>query len=272
MPRRDIAGITDSTHSNPMTRRSPPVRGIAAVPWEGPVLRRIAVGEHLILGGDNMDAALARRAEERLLQGGRKLTAAQWGQLVQGARAAKESLLSDHAPEQLHLSVVAEGSRLMGGSLSTQLTRAEAEQLILNGFFPTCAPDEKPERSPRVALQEIGLPYAADPAITRHLAAFLRAHAQAGFTALGEGTAIPGRLPRPDAVLLNGGVFNSPKLAERLLAWLKPLDVPALLGDPGRNYFPKSGIEELARYKVQTTRDLEDREIRDTGVYKLIRD
>ena len=73
-------------------------------------------------------------------------------------------------------------------------------------------------------------------------------------------------------VILVGDLFYERPLAERLLAWLKPLDVPALLGDPGRNYFPKSGIEELARYKVQTTRDLEDREIRDTGVYKLIRD
>jgi predicted nicotinamide N-methyase len=73
-------------------------------------------------------------------------------------------------------------------------------------------------------------------------------------------------------VILVGDLFYERPLAERLLAWLKPLDVPALLGDPGRNYFPKSGIEELARYTVQTTRDLEDREIRDTGVYKLIRD
>jgi predicted nicotinamide N-methyase len=73
-------------------------------------------------------------------------------------------------------------------------------------------------------------------------------------------------------VILVGDLFYERPLAERLLAWLKPLGVPALLGDPGRNYFPKNGIEELARYQVQTTRDLEDREIRDTGVYRLSKD
>lgn len=183
---------------------------------EGPVLRRIAVGEHLILGGDNMDAALGRKAEERLTRTGSKLTTAQWLQLVQMARIAKETLLAAQGPEQFHISIAAEGSRLMGRSLSTHLAKAEAEQLVLEGFFPRCAPDARPERSTRVALQEIGLPYANDPAVTRHLAAFLRTHAEAGFAALGE-AAEPGKLlPRPDALLLNGGVFNSARIAERL--------------------------------------------------------
>ncbi len=186
---------------------------------EGPVLRRIAVGEHLILGGDNMDAALSRKAEERMLADGRKLSPTQWIQLVQAARTAKESLLSETGPEQYNLSLVAEGSRLIGGSLSSHLTRAEAGQLILDGFFPACGPTETPQRSTRVALQELGLPYAQDPAITRHLAAFLRTHAQAGFAALGEADASgETRLPRPDAILLNGGVFNSAKIAERLVS------------------------------------------------------
>jgi molecular chaperone DnaK (HSP70) len=187
---------------------------------EGPVLRRIAVGEHLILGGDNMDAALARKAEERLLSGGRKLSVTQWTQLAQTTRVAKETLLSQSAPDQHHVSVLAEGSRLLGGSLSTTLSRPEAEQLILDGFFPGCAPGDKPQRLARAALREIGLPYAHDPAITRHLAAFLGLHAAAGFAALGEAPVVPGRLPRPDALLLNGGVFNSPKIAARLGAVL----------------------------------------------------
>src|SRR5918996_2693340 len=100
----------------------------AAVLPEGPVLRRLAVGEHLMLGGDNMDAALARRAEEKL-GGGRRLSASQWTQLVLAARGAKEALLGSSPPEQVGLSVVAEGSRLIGGTLSAELTRAETEQI-----------------------------------------------------------------------------------------------------------------------------------------------
>lgn len=183
---------------------------------EGPVLRRIAVGEHLILGGDNMDAALARRAEERMASSNRKLTATQWSQLVQMARSAKESLLREVPNDQFRLSILGEGSKLMGGTLSTQLTREEVEQIVLDGFFPICDPADKPERSARVALQELALPYAPDPAVSKHLASFLRAHAAAAFSALGETAPKSARLPRPDALLLNGGVFNSPRIAARL--------------------------------------------------------
>jgi hypothetical protein len=165
-------------------------------------LRRIAVGDHLMLGGDNMDAAIARRAEEQMTAGGRKLTPTQWSELVQAARGAKESLLSEKAPETYHLSVVAEGGRLIGGSMSARLSRGDIERIVLDGFLPHCAPDDLPRRATRVALQEFGLPYAQDPAITRQLAGFLHTHAQAG---------------RPDAILLNGGVFNSPAIASRLV-------------------------------------------------------
>jgi len=186
-------------------------------------LRRIAVGDHLMLGGDNMDAALARHAEERLLAGGRKFNATQWTQLLQTARDAKESLLGDRAPERHGIAVAAEGSRLLGGTLATELQRAEVERLILDGFFPACAAGDPPRRAARTALQELGLPYAADAAITRHLAAFLRQHAAAGCAALGADPAAGPQsaaqypLPRPDAILLNGGVFNSQKIADRLL-------------------------------------------------------
>ncbi|MDO8545338.1 MAG: Hsp70 family protein [Opitutaceae bacterium] len=200
-----------------------------AVGDEAPVLKRIAVGEHLMLGGDNMDAALARRAEERHATGGHKLNATQWTQLVQASRTAKESLLSVTAPERHPIAVAGSGSRLIGATLSTELTRAEVEQLIVEGFFPASTADEQPRRAARMALQELGLPYAQDPAITRHLAAFLQKHAAASHAALarpgshesGEsaGSATPATLPlpRPDAILLNGGVFNSPRLAHRLV-------------------------------------------------------
>ena len=120
------------------------------------------------------------------------MSAAQWSQLAQAARAAKESLFSQSGPEQFNLSITAEGSRLIGTALSTRITRADAEGIILEGFLPACGPEEAPRRGGRVALQELGLPYAHDPAITRHLAAFLRAHAAAGFAALGAEAAKPG--------------------------------------------------------------------------------
>ena len=188
----------------------------AGVASDGPALRRIAVGDHLMLGGDNMDAALARHVEVRLLAGGRKLSATQWTQLVQATREVKESLLGDNAPERHGIAVAAEGSRLLGRTLSTEIQRDEAERLILEGFLPDCAPDETSPRPARTALQELGLPYAQDPAITRHLAAFLRQHAAACFTALNEAPN-ENALARPDAILFNGGVFNSPKISQRLI-------------------------------------------------------
>jgi molecular chaperone DnaK (HSP70) len=183
---------------------------------DGPLLRRIAVGDHLMLGGDNMDAALARFVEERLVAGGRKLSAAQWTLLLQIARDAKELLLGENAPERHRLALAAEGSRLLGGTLSAEILREEVERLVLDGFFPACAPDETPRRATRTALQELGLPYAQDAAITRHLGAFLRQHAAAGFAALAT-EAKEASLPRPDAILLNGGVFNSEKTSRRLI-------------------------------------------------------
>jgi len=169
---------------------------------ERETLRRIAVGDHLMLGGDNMDAAIARRAEEQLTAGGRRLTATQWSELLQASRAAKESLLSPDGRGTHHLSIAAEGGRLIGNSLSAKLSREDVEALILDGFFPRCALNDLPHRTTRVALQEFGLPYAQDPAITRQLAGFLRTHTGAG---------------RPDAILLNGGVFNSAAIASRLV-------------------------------------------------------
>src|SRR5439155_7710683 len=123
---------------------------------EDAALQRIAVGDHLMLGGDNMDAAIARKAEERMVAGGRKLSSTQWTQLVQASRVAKETLLGPEAAETYRLSVVGEGSRLLGSSQSTELSRAEIEQLVLEGFFPQCRPNETPHRGARVALQELG--------------------------------------------------------------------------------------------------------------------
>jgi len=169
-----------------------------------PVLTRIAVGDHLLLGGDNMDLALARTAEARL---GKKLDAAQFGALVSACRAAKELLLRRDAPERTAVAIAGSGSRMVGGALSVELSRDEARALLLDGFFPQVAFQDAPAKAARAAgLAELGLPYAADPAITKHAAAFLRRHAQTA----GE--------QRVDAVLYNGGALAPNLLADRLTA------------------------------------------------------
>ncbi|MBL8443233.1 MAG: hsp70 family protein [Zoogloeaceae bacterium] len=183
-----------------------------------PELTRIGVGEHLMLGGDNMDLALAHLLEPRLVDAGQRLSAARFSQLVQHCRMAKERLLADDAPEVIKVTLLGSGARLVGGARSAELTRAEVMQLVTDGFFPYAGADEAPRRR-RAGIVEFGLPYPADPAITRHLGEFLRRHAAAANAALGE-SAASGVLPVPDTVLLNGGVFHSPFLAARLVGAL----------------------------------------------------
>jgi molecular chaperone DnaK (HSP70) len=186
-----------------------------------PQMTRIGVGNHLILGGDNMDLALARLAEARLpgagasagAAAGPRLSAGQLAQLTERARSAKEQLLAPGAPEQTTVTLLGAGSRLIGGSRSTTLQRAEVEQIVVDGFFPLNAQQEDAKRT-RGGIVEFGLPYASDAAVTRHLASFLRQHAAAAREALG----LPddGKLPVPDTLLLNGGVFRAEALAQRL--------------------------------------------------------
>jgi molecular chaperone DnaK (HSP70) len=183
----------------------------ASLEGENPKLERLAVGDHLLLGGDNIDVALARRVEPRL---GGRIDAAQWSMLQSACRAAKETLLSDLGPEKLRVAVAGRGSRMVGRTLSAELTREEVVEVVLDGFFPRTSPDERPTRMSRAGLQELGLPYASDPAVTRHLAAFLQEHAAQVEEALGVN--LGGRPPRPDAILVNGGVFTPPSVGERL--------------------------------------------------------
>ncbi len=174
---------------------------------EEPVLRRLAVGDHLLLGGDNMDIALARRAEADLRV---KLGAGQWGALVQACRVAKERLLAEDAPAQAAVTVPGQGARLVGGGLTTQLSREAAREQILEGFLPRVPRTDLPARGARAAgLSELGLPYASDPAITRHAAAFLRRHERTVAEALGPGASL-------DAILYNGGALRAETLARRL--------------------------------------------------------
>src|SRR5207237_5258057 len=155
----------------------------------------------------------------------------QWGALVQACRVAKERLLSSDAPEELSVSIPGTGSRLVGGALSAALRRDEARTLLLDGFLPEVARDAAPARAARATgLAELGLPYAADPAITRHAAAFLRRHAPTVAEAIGTE---PGEL-RLDAILFNGGALAAPALAPRLPSRLPSWQRPTLRRLPTR--------------------------------------
>ncbi|RAS38774.1 Hsp70 family protein [Paraburkholderia bryophila] len=151
-----------------------------------PQLTRIGVGNHLMLGGDNMDLALAHLVETRLPGDGERtrLSAASLSQLVERCRAAKEQLLGPHAPDSASITLLGAGSKLIGGARSAQVTREEVERIIVDGFFPAVASHERPGR-PRGAIVEFGLPYATDAAVTRHIAAFLSRFAAQSRQALG---------------------------------------------------------------------------------------
>ncbi len=178
-----------------------------------PKLTRIGVGEHLMLGGDNIDLALAHLAESRLTDGEKRLSAADLSQLLEQCRIAKERLLAEDAPEQTTVTLLGGGSRLIGSSRSVVLTRDEVRTIALDGFFPLSGLDELPDRK-RSGVVEFGLPYAAEPAVSKHIAAFLKLHA----TASNEALKGAGRVP--DALLLNGGVFRSQPITERLVQLL----------------------------------------------------
>lgn len=179
---------------------------IQAVEREGELdLVRQAVGEHLLLGGDNMDLALARYVEQKLGITG-KLDAVGFFQLAQSCRRAKEVLLSDKPPAAVPVTVVGRGRAVVGGTFSTTLTADEITSVLLEGFFPFCPSNAQPQSSGGLGLHEMGLPYVRDPAISRHLAAFVNTFA-------GE--------QAPQAVLFNGGVFQSAQLRQRLLEVMK---------------------------------------------------
>jgi molecular chaperone DnaK (HSP70) len=162
---------------------------------------RVAVGPHLLLGGDNMDLALANLCEPRLTASGTQLDAVQFAHLVAACRAAKETLLGASPPVQVPITVLGASAALVGGALTTRLSSREAESHVLDGFFPAVAADARPQRAGS-ALVAFGLPYERDAAITRHIASFLARHlSQADW---------------PNAVLYNGGVFRCARIVERL--------------------------------------------------------
>jgi molecular chaperone DnaK (HSP70) len=187
-------------------------------------LERIAVGEHILLGGDNMDLALARYAEHQLSAEGTKLDAVQFHALWQQCRHAKEVLLSDGDATEQNITILGRGTGLIGGSIRMKLTRDEIHSILLDGFFPVVGADASPQRQRRAGLMEVGLNYAYDPAVTRHLAQFLRRAA----TSKGESG-----LARPTHLLMNGGVLQAKaieqRLAQVLQGWLGEAGAPPLV-------------------------------------------
>lgn len=174
-------------------------------------LARLAVGDHLLLGGDNMDLALAYAAMQKL---GGKLDAHQVQQLSHSCRAAKEELFADPDLESVPVTVLGRGSRLIGGTLKTELTRDDLNAVLMDGFFPECDLSTEPSRQRAAGFQEVGLPYVSDPAVTKHLAQFLSRQ--------GDALAEQGEKLRrvPNALLFNGGVFKAGPMRDRLLGVL----------------------------------------------------
>jgi hypothetical protein len=191
---------------------------IAVTDREGSLeLTRVAVGDHILLGGDNMDLALAHVVKAKLSAEGKTLDAWQVQALTHGCRQAKEALLADPTIEAVPVVVPSRGTRLIGGSIRTELRREEVTRTLVDGFFPEVPSDARPARRARGALTQLGLPYAQDPAVTRHLAAFLGAQAGATADLPGFAETAAGSFLHPTAVLFNGGVFKADVLAERVL-------------------------------------------------------
>ena len=179
----------------------------------GPGFRRVAVGDHLMLGGDNIDLALAHRVEKKL--GASRLDTEQWSALRYSCRNAKEKLLADQPAERWPVTIAGRGSKIIGGSLQSELTREEALEIVLDGFFPITPRDQDPGRGSKVGLQEFGLPFVSDPAIPKHLASFLRRHKT---ELIGQGGASVAEIPaRPDAILFNGGALTPALLRDRVV-------------------------------------------------------
>ncbi|PML43831.1 molecular chaperone DnaK [Vibrio lentus] len=195
-------------------------------------LNRIAVGEHILLGGDNMDLALAYRLKMKLAQEGKELAPWQVQAMTHACRDAKEALLNDAELQSVPIVVPSRGSKLLGATLKTELTQQEVQQTLVDGFFPQVAVTDHPVQKTRGALTQMGLPYAQDAGITRHIAAFLSKQANAlsgnseaaqqDFNPFANMPGMPGAeapaadFIKPTAVLFNGGVLKSNLLADRL--------------------------------------------------------
>jgi hypothetical protein len=208
---------------------------IQAIEQQGELgFSRQAVGDHLLLGGDNMDLALAKFVETKLPAAG-KLDAAQYGLLTQACRQAKEALLVPNPAASYSVTVMGRGRQVIGGSLNAALTPDDVRHTILDGFFPRVLRESEPQRGARVGLHEMGLPYVSDPAITRHLAGFLKKHLKSAKPQdeRSDSWGLQSGSPALRAILFNGGVFTPAALRERVVQVMR-----GWFDEPGKPWQP----------------------------------
>ena len=194
-------------------------------------LKRVAVGDHILLGGDNMDLALARVLQQRLEASGNRVDTWQLHGLWHQCRIEKEKLFESPKTQKRPITLLGKGTKLIGGTIKTELVREDLDQVLVDGFFPKVASGELPARQRRVGFQELGLPYAADPAITKHLARFLSEQVRNSPEAAGIRRGRSG-LACPTHILFNGGVMKAAVLRDRLVevlnSWLRQEGFDAL--------------------------------------------
>jgi Hsp70 protein len=216
-------------------------------------LKRVAVGDHILLGGDNMDLALARVLQQRLEASGHRVDMWQLQGLWHQSRMAKEKLFESPKTRSHPITLLGKGTKLVGGTIKTELAREDLHQILVEGFFPKVGSDELPARQRRVGFQELGLPYAADPAITKHLARFLFEQVRnspeaAGIRRGGSGLACPTH------ILFNGGVLKAQVLRERVVEVLN-------------GWLRQEGFEALGAQQILEAPDLEHAVARGAAYY-----
>jgi ASC-1-like (ASCH) protein len=187
-------------------------------------LKRVAVGDHILLGGDNMDLALAQVLRQRLEASGYRIDTWQLHGLWHQCRIAKEKLFESPKTQSRPITLLGKGTKLVGGTIKTELLREDLDQVLVEGFFPKVASSELPARQRRVGFQELGLPYAADPAITKHLARFLSEQLRNSPEAAAIRRGRSG-LACPTHILFNGGMMKAAVLRDRVVevlnSWLR---------------------------------------------------
>jgi molecular chaperone DnaK (HSP70) len=216
-------------------------------------LKRIAVGDHILLGGDNMDLALARLLQQRLEANGHRIDFWQLHSLWHQCRLAKERLFEETKIQKHSVTLLGKGTKLVGGTIKAELTREDLDQVLVEGFFPKVASGEVPARQRRIGFQELGLPYAADPAITKHLAQFLSQQVQNNPEAAKIRRGRSG-LACPTHILFNGGVMKAPVLRDRLVEVLN-------------GWLREEGFERLETKHVLDAPDLEHAVARGAAYY-----
>ena len=216
-------------------------------------LKRVAVGDHILLGGDNMDLALARFLQQRLEASGHRVDMWQLQGLWHQCRMAKEKLFESPRTQSRPITLLGKGAKLVGGTIKTEVAREDLHQILVEGFFPKVGSDELPARPRRVGFQELGLPYAADPAITKHLARFLSEQVRNSPEAVGIRRGGSG-LACPTHILFNGGVLKAGVLRERVVEVLN-------------SWLRQEGFEALGAQQILEAPDLEHAVARGAAYY-----